>query len=248
MLGERILRRTVFATCLAAAVATALAAPARGQVRFSGVADQAAVKVITWRDIPFRTVVRQEYDYSCGSAALATLLTYSYGRPTTESDAFTAMYAAGDQAQIRKVGFSMLDMKHFLTTHGFAAEGYRLSLDELAEFDQPSIALVTIGPYRHFVVVKGISADKVLIGDPALGLKVISRQDFARMWNGVILAIAPGRAAPTARFNQVSEWSPWSTPPTDWAATPPSVTRITRNLPPLYQITPVLILNHGTGG
>ena len=26
------------------------------------------------RDIPFRSVVRQQYDYSCGSAALATLL------------------------------------------------------------------------------------------------------------------------------------------------------------------------------
>lgn len=248
MFGERILRRSVLATCLAAAVATALAAPARGQVRFSGVAGQATVRVTSWRDIPFRTVVRQEYDYSCGSAALATLLTYSYGRPTTESDAFTSMYAAGDQAQIRRVGFSMLDMKRYLTAHGFAAEGYRLSLDELAEFDQPSIALVTIGPYRHFVVVKGISADQVLIGDPALGLKIVSRQDFARMWNGVILAIAPGKGAPSARFNQVSEWSPWVMPPTRWAVTPASVTQITRNLPPLYQITPVLVLNHGNGG
>ncbi len=34
------------------------------------------VGVISYRDLPFQTVVRQQYDFSCGSASLATLLRY----------------------------------------------------------------------------------------------------------------------------------------------------------------------------
>ncbi|WP_204283799.1 C39 family peptidase, partial [Klebsiella pneumoniae] len=69
----------------------------------------------------FRTVVRQQYDYSCGSAAVATLLRYHYGRPTVESDVFSAMWRSGDQAQIKRAGFSMLDMKRYLDSQGYMA-------------------------------------------------------------------------------------------------------------------------------
>jgi predicted double-glycine peptidase len=74
----------------------------------------ARVEVTSWRDIPFRTIVRQRYDFSCGSAAVATMLTYSYGLPTTENDAFSAMWSVGDQKKIIQSGFSLLDMKHYL--------------------------------------------------------------------------------------------------------------------------------------
>src|SRR3546814_13412897 len=66
---------------------------------------------LTWWDIPFRSVIRQRYDFSCGSAALATLLTYHYGAPTSEAMPFRAMWEKGDREAIRKVGFSMLDMR-----------------------------------------------------------------------------------------------------------------------------------------
>src|SRR5438128_1698017 len=93
-------------TRVAAGAAVALAAlfastGSLAQVRLSGDNGAATVQVMSWRDIPFRTVVRQQHDYSCGSAALATLLTYSYGIKTTEVDTFTAMYAKGDQAKIQ---------------------------------------------------------------------------------------------------------------------------------------------------
>src|SRR5437899_5579433 len=52
----------------------------------SGVDGNVHVRTISYRDIPFRTVVRQQFDFSCGSAALATLLTYHFERPITEQD------------------------------------------------------------------------------------------------------------------------------------------------------------------
>lgn len=232
------------AICAAAALLAVAAPQARAQVRFFGDAGPATVQVMSWRDIPFRTVVRQEHDYSCGSAAVATLLTYSYGRPTTEADVFTQMFAIGDQPQIRKVGFSMLDMKHYLESHGLGVDGYRLSLDELAQMKEPVIALITIGPYRHFVVIKGMEGDRVLIGDPALGLKSVARSDFAKMWNGVVLAVREGPGAPRPRYNQASEWSPWATAPITVASAPQSTFATLRWAPPLYQITPVQLIKN----
>ena len=51
------------------------------------------IHVTSYAQIPFRTVFRQEFDYSCGSAALATLLHFQYGKDSDEAQVFKAMYA-----------------------------------------------------------------------------------------------------------------------------------------------------------
>ncbi|MDE3060597.1 MAG: peptidase C39, partial [Pseudomonadota bacterium] len=58
------------------------------------------------RDMRYAGVVRQRYDFSCGSAAVATLLTYHYRRPVEEPDVLAAMFRQGDRDKIRKEGFS----------------------------------------------------------------------------------------------------------------------------------------------
>src|SRR6202012_1915308 len=128
------------------------------------------VRVRTWRDVPFRTVVRQQYDYSCGSAALATLLHFHYGLEVNEAEIFKAMYKTGDQESIRKLGFSLLDMKRYVESIGLTADGYRASLDDVAKAGQPAITVITAGPYKHFVTIKGVDDDAVLVGDSARGL------------------------------------------------------------------------------
>lgn len=219
----------------------ALSAPASAQVRFHGEAGgNYSVSVMSWRDIPFRTVVRQQYDYSCGSAALATLLRYHYGVHVGEGEVFQSMFERGDQARIQQVGFSMLDMRTYLESQGFGADGLRLDLDRLATLDIPAIALITHDNYRHFVVVKGISADRVLVGDPTFGLQTYTRAEFEEVWNGVVLAIRrlpDGTTAPA--FNREEEWRPWVVAPLDMAQGPVSPSDLMRNMPELYQITPM---------
>ncbi len=126
----------------------------------------------------FRTVVRQNYDFSCGAAAVATMLTYHYGVETGEAEVFKAMLKAGDPQKIQARGFSMLDMKGFLQSKGLRASGFRVSLEELAEEGVPAIQLINYRGYFHFVVIKGINQDSVLVGDPALGLGLYSREEF----------------------------------------------------------------------
>ncbi|HEX5007278.1 MAG TPA: C39 family peptidase [Hyphomonadaceae bacterium] len=198
------------------------------------------VRVISYRDIPFRSVVRQQHDYSCGSAALATLLTYHYGVSRTEAEIFEAMYAVGDKKRIEAQGFSLLEMKLYLESQGYSADGFRLTYDALAKVNTPSIAMINTGNYRHFVVVKGASSTHILVGDPMLGLRIYKRTEFEGMWNGVAFVIRNHSDA--ARYNLEDEWQPYA--PTPWSTAMQAVRLGGRpEIDPLYQIAPIFNLD-----
>lgn len=221
------------------AVAALSAGAAHAQVSLVDGGARYGVHVTSLRDIPFRTVVRQQYDYSCGSAALATLLRHHYGLEVNEGQIFQAMYATGDQAKIRKLGFSLLDMKRYLDHQGMKADGYRATLDQMETAKAPAITVIRIGAYRHFVVIKGVRGDQVLIGDPALGLKTYSRAEFSKMWNGVIFAIH-GSDIHDVAYNRDEEWSPWAVAPLGRRLSDSSLSGFTRELPPIYQVTNIV--------
>lgn len=155
----------------------------------------------------YLTVVRQQYDFSCGSAALATLLHYHYGDPHDEQDAFLGMWRDGDRAQIRRLGFSLLDMKRYLAARGIGADGYRVGLTQIAQAQTPGIVLVDTNGYKHFVVVKGVRNGEVLLGDPALGLRHVPAAEFRRMWNGIYFALNKRPQGSSPGFSRASEWA-----------------------------------------
>lgn len=153
----------------------------------------------------FQTVVRQQFDFSCGSAALATLLHYHYGEPETEQTVFVGMFRDGDQAQIRRLGFSLLDMKRYLAGRKIAADGYRVGIDQIAKARIPGIALIDFNGYKHFVVVKGIDGSSVVLGDPSLGIRRQSIRAFTKQWNGVFFVLNERNAVGQAHFNQATD-------------------------------------------
>lgn len=161
--------------------------------------------VTSLRQVRLAYTVRQQYDFSCGSAAIATLLTHHYGYPITEAEVFEEMFQEGDQARIRLEGFSLLDMKRFLAKRGFEADGFKLPLDKLAEQRTPAIVLLNERGYLHFVVVKGLREDRVLLGDPANGTRAISRAEFEAAWPSQLLFVIHSHLR-TARFNLAADW------------------------------------------
>ena len=169
--------------------------------------------VETMQDRRFHRVVRQFRDYSCGSAALATLLTHHYDVPMDEAEVFVAMWQRGDQKSIRTRGFSLLDMKTFLVARGLLADGYELDLDRLAEVGVPAIALIEWNGYKHFVVVKGIGPDRVLLGDPSVGLVARSRSAFEASWDGTVFFIRSRAETGRAHFNLAADWQAEPTGP-----------------------------------
>ncbi|PYC22550.1 C39 family peptidase [Pseudomonas alcaligenes] len=141
----------------------------------------------------FRDLIRQRTDYSCGAAALATLLREAYRLDVDEMAVIEGMLEVADLQLVERQGFSMLDMKNYLQTEGFRAKGYRLQANMLASVKVPTIVLVEIRGFKHFVVMQKATDQWVYIGDPALGHRRLTLDEFTQGWNGIVFAvIGPG--------------------------------------------------------
>jgi hypothetical protein len=199
--------------CLLACICAQLPDASAGDLRLQGAGGAFTIPVTSLKEARLQTVIRQQYDFSCGSAAVATLLTYHYERPVAEADAFEFMYRTGDQDKIRQEGFSMLDMKRFLDSQGLRSDGFRINLERLADLGVPGIALINTRGYRHFVVVRGMRQDKVLLADPVAGSVAIERAEFERIWNGVLLAARNDLQTARRHFNDSRDWKAWPQAP-----------------------------------
>lgn len=200
-----MMRKGVFALVLIAASALLANGASAAEARVAVAGTMFSMPVRSLEARKFETVVRQAYDFSCGSAALATLLTYHYERPMSEGQVFDAMWTVGDQESIRSKGFSLLDMKVYLASVGLNADGYRVPLSKLKEVGVPAVALIVHKGYAHFVVLRGIADDYVVLGDPTRGAMTMSRDEFEREWNGIAFVINSNIAVARQHFNLVRD-------------------------------------------
>ncbi len=201
-------RTLLFCGVIAVASMPAFWPASAGDVGISAGFGSFNVPVISRKEIRFQTVVKQQYDFSCGSAAVASLLTYHYDRPTSEKEVFKTMYDTGDKEAIRTEGFSLYDMKKYLEARGYRADGFRMSLDKIAKNRIPSIVLIEIKGYRHFVLIKGVRGDEVIVGDPALGTAIYKKAKFDGLRVGnIALLIRNQTKIARSHFNQQEDWS-----------------------------------------
>ncbi|MGG2397833.1 C39 family peptidase [Pseudomonas sp. SH1-B] len=153
----------------------------------------AHVQVESIRERRFSNLVEQQTDFSCGAAAMATILNQAYGLALGEEDVIRGMLASADADLVRTQGFSMLDMKNYAATLGLRARGYRINADQLADIKIPAIVLLDVRGYKHFVVLQRTYRGYVYIGDPVLGHKKMGLSEFSKGWNGIVFAlIGPG--------------------------------------------------------
>lgn len=133
-------------------------------------------------------IVKQQFDYSCGSAALATLLNYYLGEDFTEAQVIQGMMEYGDIKQIEeKRAFSLLDMKRFVTVLGYQGAGYTAEIDDLRGLDKPGIVPIEFFGYKHFVVYRGIYGDHIFFADPFMGNISFTLSEFEEMWHRKIV-------------------------------------------------------------
>ncbi|MGE8399033.1 MAG: C39 family peptidase, partial [Burkholderiales bacterium] len=133
--------------------------------------------------------VQQKTDFSCGAAALATILRQAYWLDVDEQHIIEGMLAHADQDLVRTQGFSMLDMKRYVESLGMRARGYRVAPETLTSIRIPVVVLMDIRGYKHFVVMQKVDKGWVYIGDPVLGHKRFKVDDFVKGWNGIIFAV-----------------------------------------------------------
>lgn len=132
-----------------------------------------------------QNVVLQEWDSSCGAAALATLLRFQLGDPVTERSVALGMLRRTDPDRVRgRGGFSLLDMKRYAETRGFSSDGYAgLTAGQLLRL---APAIVPIRSYGgdHFVVFRGIVRGQAVLADPAFGNRSLPFTQFESQWKG----------------------------------------------------------------
>ena len=149
-------------------------------------------RVRSLAEIRFGNVILQQWDLSCGAAALATLFTFDMGDPVSEREVATAMLHETDPIRVRtRGGFSLLNMQEFAQSRGYTADGYgNLTLDDLRAL-LPAIVPLELHGYEHFVVVRAVGGDQIFFADPAYGVRTLARPAFERAWTRkVALAVA----------------------------------------------------------
>jgi predicted double-glycine peptidase len=145
-------------------------------------------------------VVKQKFDYSCGSAALATLLNYSLGENLSEEQVMQGMFQYGDSALIeQRRAFSLLDMKKFVEVLGYKGAGYTADLEDLKKLKSPAIVPIQFYGYTHFVVYKGMYRGHIFFADPFLGNSSYPISRFQEMWfKNVVFVVSDGEGTMSA--------------------------------------------------
>ncbi len=150
----------------------------------AGLAPAAQARVVrSMLEIRNEQVVRQQWDLSCGAAAIATVLTYQLNDPVSEREVALAMLRHTSPTLVRqRLGFSLLDLKAYAATHGYAVAAYEgMSLDDLDPL-APAITPIRWRGFSHFVVYRGRRDGRVLIADPAFGNRTLSEEAFRAVW------------------------------------------------------------------
>jgi len=171
---------------------------------------------LSYRDLRYEWVVGQTDWYTCGPAAVATLLTF-FGIPTTEKEALELaeefMRAQGFEPGAER-GINALVLKQTLEAKGIPTKGFRVKPEALKDFFDrgglPIIAHLT-EPQKHFVVVIGFVDEKIVLADPSWGRRIIPFTSFVNehAFSGVILVpLPPPELVSQAKENQ-KEFLSW---------------------------------------
>lgn len=168
----------------------------------------------SWSTRQRENIVMQRYDYSCGSAALATVLRYYFQDDIDESKVLIAIFLSLKYSDLKswserspseieaaweerkREGFSMGDLVNAVKVLNkarnaeiYSAAVVRRPLEVLAKLPAPAIVRIEKYGYKHFVVVRGIRDGTVYLADPVRGNLRLSVQEFQAQWSGEFLVL-----------------------------------------------------------
>lgn len=150
-------------------------------------------RVTSWREMRDENVVKQAYDYSCGSGALATLINILFDESVDEEEIINLIVedkSDADFEEIKKRGYPLADLRMAAEKMGYTKTVIlKLHPSQLYKLKQPVLIYFEPDGERHFAVFKYIKGDRVYLADPARGNIRLSVKIFRMEWDGIVMSI-----------------------------------------------------------
>ncbi len=147
--------------------------------------DKSNLDAIRWQG-----VIRQDLDFSCGIASVATILKYHFGENNiTEKELLQDFIKKLSEQELNEVfekGASLAQLGDLLLDRNLAIRNWRLEIDELRKLTGvlPAIVYLETPDFRHFAVVRGVSDYQVSLADPSRGNVRLTIGEFLEEWQG----------------------------------------------------------------
>ena len=157
------------------------------------------------KDLRDQGVVKQRFDFSCGAAALATLMRHGFGQDVTEAQILVGLFdlpTEAEKTERERTGFSLLDLQRVAQARGYIADGFRIEPEQLSKLGGPVIVFIEPRGYKHFAVLRGIRGDRVYLADPSRGNIRLPLYSFLDSWvqadgKGIIFVAEPKGGQPS---------------------------------------------------
>jgi hypothetical protein len=162
--------------------------------------------ITSWIEIKNRNLTRQNFDYSCGSASLSTILKYFYNQDISEKDVLDKVLEWKGVGKKNKedledsdFNLSFLDLVRYLNLIKFKGVGIALDFENLQKLQVPVILFVKIRNNEHFTIYKNSDENYVYLADPSFGNIKVKKAKFLEMFytrnsknhKGKLLAVLP---------------------------------------------------------
>ena len=125
------------------------------------------------------TVLQMEAT-ECGAASLSIILQH-HGK-------YVPLAQLRELCGVSRDGSDAANLVLAARSLGLTAKGFKKGLEALAAVKPP---VIVFWEFNHFLVFEGFQGDRVVLNDPALGPRSVSREDFDRSYTGIVLTMEP---------------------------------------------------------
>jgi len=118
----------------------------------------------------------------CGAASLAMILAYY--------NSWIPLEKLREECGVNRDGSKASNIMRAAQNRGMEVHGYRWNAENLKE--EANFPLIVFWEFNHFLVLEGITYDKVYLNDPAVGRRTVDWDEFLESYTGIAITLEPG--------------------------------------------------------
>ena len=134
-------------------------------------------------------IVLQDGYKECGAACLLSIIRYYGGN--------ISINKLVELTNTTKIGTHFYNLREASILLGLESKAYKVdNINVLKELKMPFICQFINNNYEHFVVIYAVSKDKVVLMDPAVGKRILTKDEVSKLWTGYVMIFSPYKRLP----------------------------------------------------